>query len=175
MPSLRHATASWWLCHPPAPPNPPAPPLPPPHPAPHRTAQGSPYAVTSILDTMRAISAPVATVAFGIVGGTATAVLAAGAKGRRFSMENTRILLQQPMGGLQGSAGASCVGVGEWGLAGQASNLTTMAWPVRGVRVIDSLPLLAAPATPRLTCMPPSCCPLPPYTHTCRRVQHHRH
>ena len=68
--------------------------------------QGSPYAVVSILDTMRAIKAPVSTVAFGIVGGTATAVLAAGAKGRRFSMQNTRILLQQPMGGLQGSAGA---------------------------------------------------------------------
>lgn len=71
--------------------------------------QGSPYAVVSILDTIRAISAPVSTVAFGIVGGTATTVLAAGAKGRRFSMQNTRILLQQPMGGLQGSAGArSC-------------------------------------------------------------------
>lgn len=66
--------------------------------------QGSPYAVTSILDTMRAIQAPVSTVAFGIVGGTAAAVLASGAKGRRFSMQNTRILLQQPMGGLQGSA-----------------------------------------------------------------------
>ncbi|KAL4860216.1 ATP-dependent Clp protease proteolytic subunit [Chlorella vulgaris] len=66
--------------------------------------RGSPYAVVSILDTIRAISAPVSTVAFGIVGGTATTVLAAGAKGRRFSMQNTRILLQQPMGGLQGSA-----------------------------------------------------------------------
>jgi ATP-dependent Clp protease protease subunit len=62
--------------------------------------------VTSILDTMRAIQAPVSTVAFGIVGSTAAAVLASGAKGRRFSMQNTRILLQQPMGGLQGSAGA---------------------------------------------------------------------
>lgn len=70
-------------------------------------AQGSPYAVTSILDTIRAIRAPVSTVGFGMVGGTAAAVLAAGAKGRRFSMENTRILLQQPMGGLQGSAGAA--------------------------------------------------------------------
>jgi ATP-dependent Clp protease protease subunit len=38
------------------------------------------------------------------VGGTAAAILASGTKGRRFSMENTRILLQQPMGGLQGSA-----------------------------------------------------------------------
>lgn len=66
--------------------------------------QGSPYSVTAILDTMRAIRAPVSTVGFGMVGGTAAAVLAAGTKGRRFSMANTRILLQQPMGGLQGSA-----------------------------------------------------------------------
>lgn len=60
--------------------------------------------MTSILDTIRAIKAPVSTVGMGMVGGTAAAVLAAGAKGRRFCMENTRILLQQPMGGLQGSA-----------------------------------------------------------------------
>ena len=58
--------------------------------------------MTSILDTMRAIQAPVSTVAFGIVGGTAAAVLASGAKGRRFSMQNTRILLQQPQ--VQGAA-----------------------------------------------------------------------
>lgn len=66
--------------------------------------QGNPYAVTSILDTIRAIKAPVSTVGFGMVGGTAAAVLAGGTKGRRFSMENTRIMLQQPVGGLQGSA-----------------------------------------------------------------------
>ncbi len=63
--------------------------------------------MVAILDTIRAIRAPVSTVGFGIVGGTAAAVLAAGTKGRRFSMENTRILLQQPMGGLQGSAGGA--------------------------------------------------------------------
>ncbi|PSC75394.1 ATP-dependent Clp protease proteolytic subunit [Micractinium conductrix] len=66
--------------------------------------QGSPYSVVAILDTMRALRAPVSTVAFGMVGGTAAAVLAGGAKGRRYAMPNARILLQQPMGGLQGSA-----------------------------------------------------------------------
>lgn len=66
--------------------------------------QGNPYAVTSILDTIRAIKAPVSTVGFGMVGGTAAAVLAGGTKGRRFSMPSTRIMLQQPVGGLQGSA-----------------------------------------------------------------------
>jgi ATP-dependent Clp protease, protease subunit len=67
-------------------------------------AAASPYAVTAILDTIKAINAPVSTVAFGIVGGAAVHVLAAGAKGRRFSMPNTRIMLQQPNGGAMGSA-----------------------------------------------------------------------
>ena len=75
-------------------------------------AAGSPYAVISILDTMRAIAAPVSTVGFGMVGGSAAAILAAGTKGRRFSMPSTRILLQQPMGGLQGSAGGCGRGQG---------------------------------------------------------------
>ncbi len=44
--------------------------------------QGNPYAVTSILDTIRAIKAPVSTVGMGMVGGTAAAVLAGGAKVR---------------------------------------------------------------------------------------------
>lgn len=65
---------------------------------------GSSYAVTSILDTMQAVTAPISTVAFGLVGGTAVHILAAGTKGKRFSMANTRILLQQPNGGAMGSA-----------------------------------------------------------------------
>ena len=65
---------------------------------------GSSYAVVSILDTMKAINAPISTVAFGMVGGTAVHILAAGDKGKRFSMPNTRIMLQQPNGGAMGSA-----------------------------------------------------------------------
>ena len=67
-------------------------------------AAGSSYAVVSILDTMKAIAAPISTVAFGMVGGSAVQVLAAGDKGKRFSMSNTRIMLQQPNGGAMGSA-----------------------------------------------------------------------
>jgi ATP-dependent Clp protease, protease subunit len=65
---------------------------------------GSSYSVISILDTIGAISAPVSTVGFGMVGGNAVHVLAAGAKGKRFCMPNTRIMLQQPNGGAMGSA-----------------------------------------------------------------------
>lgn len=67
-------------------------------------AAGSPYAVFSILDTIKAINAPVSTVAFGMVGGAAATLLAAGAKGKRFAMPSARIMLQQPNGGAMGSA-----------------------------------------------------------------------
>jgi ATP-dependent Clp protease protease subunit len=67
-------------------------------------AAGSSYAVVAILDTIAAISAPVSTVGFGMVGGTAVHILAAGARGRRFSMPSTRIVLQQANGGTAGSA-----------------------------------------------------------------------
>lgn len=65
---------------------------------------GSSYSVVSILDTMNAIAAPISTVGFGMVGGSAVHILAAGTKGKRFSMPSTRIMLQQPNGGTMGSA-----------------------------------------------------------------------
>ena len=65
---------------------------------------GSSYSVISILDTIGAVSAPVTTVGFGMVGGSAVTILAAGNKGKRFCMPNTRIMLQQPNGGAMGSA-----------------------------------------------------------------------
>ena len=64
----------------------------------------SSYSVVSILDTIKAVAAPVSTVAFGMVGGSAVHLLASGARGKRFSMPNTRIMLQQPSGGAMGSA-----------------------------------------------------------------------
>ena len=77
------------------------------------SAAGSPYSVISILDTLRMIKAPVSTVAFGFVAGACVNLLAAGDKGRRYSMRNTRIMLQQPNGGAQGSADEVNIGVTE--------------------------------------------------------------
>lgn len=65
---------------------------------------GSPYAIAGILDTIRAIQAPVSTIGVGMVGGAVAVLLAGGAKGRRFVMANTRVMLQQPNGGAMGSA-----------------------------------------------------------------------
>lgn len=65
---------------------------------------GSPYAITGILDTIRAMQAPVSTIGVGMVGGAVAVLLAGGAKGRRFIMANSRVMLQQPNGGAMGSA-----------------------------------------------------------------------
>lgn len=94
----------------------------------------------AILDTIKAIKPEISTIAFGLVGSTATLLLvryhpsyvppfrrlfnqappgrdclgahcdvlhvaqAAGAKGKRFAMPNTRIMMHQPAGGAMGSA-----------------------------------------------------------------------
>jgi hypothetical protein len=64
---------------------------------------GQQYSVMAIIDMMNTISCDVSTVAFGNVAQSAALVLASGTKGKRFSMRNTRIMVNQPMGGCQGS------------------------------------------------------------------------
>jgi ATP-dependent Clp protease protease subunit len=68
------------------------------------SAGGSPYAVVGILDTMRAIQPEISTIAMGTVMSTATVLLAAGKKGKRFAMPSTRVMMHQPAGGAMGSA-----------------------------------------------------------------------
>jgi len=65
---------------------------------------GSPYATVAILDIMAAIKCDVSTVAFGMCASTATLLLAAGTKGKRYAMPSTRIMMHQPAGGAMGSA-----------------------------------------------------------------------
>ena len=56
----------------------------------------------AILDTMRYIKAPVSTIGIGMVASMASVLLAGGAKGKRFALPNTRIMIHQPHGGAQG-------------------------------------------------------------------------
>lgn len=65
---------------------------------------GSPYATIAILDVMDAIKCDISTVAFGMCASTATLLLAAGTKGKRYAMPSTRIMMHQPAGGAMGSA-----------------------------------------------------------------------
>jgi ATP-dependent Clp protease protease subunit len=58
----------------------------------------------AIYDTMQYIRAPVSTVCMGMAASMGSLLLAAGAKGKRFSLPNARIMIHQPSGGAQGQA-----------------------------------------------------------------------
>ena len=67
------------------------------------TSGGQQYSIMAVIDMMNLVKCDVMTVAFGNVASAAALVLASGTKGKRFSMKNTRIMLNQPLGGCQGS------------------------------------------------------------------------
>lgn len=58
----------------------------------------------AIFDTMQYISAPVSTLCIGQAASMGSFLLAAGEKGMRFALPNARILIHQPLGGMQGQA-----------------------------------------------------------------------
>jgi len=58
----------------------------------------------AIYDTMQYIKPDIATVCIGQAASMGAVLLAAGAKGKRFSLPNSRIMVHQPMGGAQGQA-----------------------------------------------------------------------
>ena len=65
---------------------------------------GSVTAGLAIYDTMQFISCPVATYCIGQAASMGAVLLTAGAKGRRFSLPNSRIMIHQPWGGAEGKA-----------------------------------------------------------------------
>jgi ATP-dependent Clp protease protease subunit len=65
---------------------------------------GSVTAGLAIYDTMQYIRSDVATLCMGQAASMGALLLTAGAKGKRFSLPNSRILIHQPMGGYQGQA-----------------------------------------------------------------------
>lgn len=58
----------------------------------------------SIFDTMNYIRPDVATLCFGQAASMGALLLTAGAKGKRFALPNSRIMIHQPSGGAQGQA-----------------------------------------------------------------------
>lgn len=58
----------------------------------------------AIYDLIRLLKCPVVTVSAGLTASIATIILVGGAKGRRFSWPNSRILIHQPLGGIRGQA-----------------------------------------------------------------------
>merc|ERR1712025_188373 len=65
---------------------------------------GSVSAGLAIYDTMQFISCDVQTVCFGMAASMGAFLLGAGAKGKRKSLPNARIMIHQPLGGAQGQA-----------------------------------------------------------------------
>ncbi|OGW51630.1 MAG: ATP-dependent Clp endopeptidase, proteolytic subunit ClpP [Nitrospirae bacterium RBG_19FT_COMBO_42_15] len=58
----------------------------------------------AIYDTMQYIKSPVSTICIGQASSMGALLLTAGAKGKRFSLPNARIMIHQPIGGFQGQA-----------------------------------------------------------------------
>ena len=58
----------------------------------------------AIYDTMRYIRPPVSTVCMGQAASMGALLLAAGKKGKRYALPNSRIIIHQPLGGSQGQA-----------------------------------------------------------------------
>lgn len=65
---------------------------------------GSVYAGLGIYDTMQYISSDVQTICTGMAASMAAVLLVAGAKGKRFALNHSRVMIHQPMGGAQGQA-----------------------------------------------------------------------
>ena len=65
---------------------------------------GSVTAGMAIYDTMQYIKCDIATLCMGQAASMSALLLAAGSKGKRYALPNSRIMIHQPMGGFQGQA-----------------------------------------------------------------------
>ena len=65
---------------------------------------GSVTAGLAIYDTMQQITPDVVTICFGVAASMGAFLLSGGAKGKRLSLPNSRIMIHQPLGGAQGQA-----------------------------------------------------------------------
>lgn len=65
---------------------------------------GSVTAGMAIYDTMQQIAPDVVTICFGLAASMGAFLLSSGAKGKRMSLPNSRIMIHQPLGGAQGQA-----------------------------------------------------------------------
>ena len=65
---------------------------------------GSVYAGLGIYDTMQYIKPEISTICTGLAASMAAVLLCAGAKGKRFALPHSRIMIHQPLGGAEGQA-----------------------------------------------------------------------
>ncbi len=65
---------------------------------------GQVHSGLAMYDTMQYIRPPISTVCMGMAASMGSMILAAGAKGKRFALPNSKIMVHQPSGGFQGPA-----------------------------------------------------------------------
>ncbi|MBQ3496327.1 MAG: ATP-dependent Clp endopeptidase proteolytic subunit ClpP [Clostridia bacterium] len=65
---------------------------------------GSVSAGLAIYDTMNYIKCEVSTICIGMAASMAAVLLSSGAKGKRFCLPNSEVMIHQPLGGMQGQA-----------------------------------------------------------------------
>lgn len=68
------------------------------------TPGGSVYAGLGIYDTMQFVSSQVSTICTGMAASMGAVLLVAGEKGKRAALPHSRVMIHQPMGGIQGQA-----------------------------------------------------------------------
>ncbi len=68
------------------------------------TPGGTVHAGLGIYDTMQYISSDIATICTGMAASMGAVLLAAGTKGKRSALKHSRVMIHQPMGGVQGPA-----------------------------------------------------------------------
>jgi ATP-dependent Clp protease protease subunit len=65
---------------------------------------GSVYAGLSIFDTMKLVKPDVQTICIGMAASMGAVLLSSGAKGKRFALPNSRVMIHQVLGGAEGQA-----------------------------------------------------------------------
>lgn len=65
---------------------------------------GSVSAGLAIYDTMQHVGCPISTICLGQAASMAAVLLSAGTHGKRYALPNSRVLIHQPLGGVQGQA-----------------------------------------------------------------------
>jgi ATP-dependent Clp protease protease subunit len=68
------------------------------------TPGGHIHSGLAIIDTMKYIKCDISTIAVGMAASMGSVILASGTKGKRFSLPNSKILIHQPLGGVEGQA-----------------------------------------------------------------------
>lgn len=90
-----------------------------------------------ILDTMKFVSCPVYTYCFGQAASMAAVILAAGCRGHRYSLPNSRIMIHQPSGGMEGKASDVEISYREMQFLKDALNAMLAKFAKRKVSVVE--------------------------------------